>query len=74
MGQDSNRIIYLDGHMWVNYRTDGRGPETRHLKLEKAIQRAHRCIEKSGGGKLKIRDAHGDTLIYAIVKNNINNF
>jgi len=50
-----------------NNRIDGRGPDTSHYKLNLAIQRATRSIEKNGGGKLKIQGDHNDTLIRAIV-------
>ena len=67
MEQDHNRIIYREGRLWINHRIDGRGPDTRHRKLNNAIQRATRSMKKVGDGKLKIKDAHNDTLINALV-------
>lgn len=49
MKQNNNRTISRNGKMWINHRIDGRGPDTRHLKLKNAIQRATRNIEKNGG-------------------------
>ena len=69
MEENNNRIIRRDGKKWINYRLDGRGPDTSHYKLELAIKRATRSIEKHGGGRLKILGDQNETLIHAIVIN-----
>lgn len=68
MKDNNNRIVYRDGKKWVNHRIDGRGPDTSHYKMNLAIKRATRCIQKHGDGQLKVRDKNNDTLINKLIK------
>ncbi len=68
MKNNNIRIIYRDGKRWINHRVDGRGPDTSHYKLNLAIQRATRSIQKFGGSKLKVIDENNDTLIRSFVE------
>lgn len=68
MKNNNNRIIFRDGQKWINHRIDGRGPDTSHYKLNLAIQRATRCIQKFGDGQLKVRDENNDTLINVYIE------
>jgi len=66
MNQNNNRIVYRDGRKWINHRIDGRGPDTSHHKLNLAIQRATRSIQKHGDGQLKVIDENNDTIVYQV--------
>ncbi len=68
MKDNNNRIIYREGQKWINHRTDGRGPDTSHYKLDMAIQRATRCIQKFGDGQLKVRDENDDTMVNLVIE------
>ena len=68
MKDNNNRIVYRDGKKWINHRIDGRGPDTSHYKLNLAIQRATRSIQKFGDGQLKVRDENNDTLINKLIE------
>ena len=68
MKDNNNRIIYREGQKWINHRTDGRGPDTSHYKLDMAIQRATRCIQKFDDGQLKVRDENDDTMVNLVIE------
>ncbi len=68
MRNNNNRIIYRDGKKWINHRIDGRGSDTSHYKLDHAIQRATRSIQKFGDGQLKVKDESDETLINTLIK------
>ena len=74
MKDNNNRIVYRDGKKWINHRIDGRGPDTSHYKLDLAIQRATRSIQKFGDGQLKVKDESDDTLINTLIKQVRNEF
>jgi hypothetical protein len=68
MKDNNNRIVYRDGKKWINHRIDGRGSDTSHYKMNSAIQRATRSIQKFGNGQLKVRDENNDTLINVFIE------
>ncbi len=67
MKDNNNRIVYRDGKKWINHRLDGHGPDSSHYKLDLAVQRATRSIQKHGEGQLKVRDENDDTLINTLI-------